>query len=664
MERDLRETPAYREVEAFFRACLEPGFGAVTGLGTPEASPDGRLVAFPGEVLAGFEGHERSRICLAAADGSGWRTITAGPNDDVQPRWSPDGSTLTFLSDRLQEGRLQVYALDARTFGEARRLGDVAGVVEHHRWSPDGTRLLLVVAGEHAEQADALGSGTLGRGDAAAPGWLPDVESTDEADEWRRLWVLDAVTGEARCISAEGRNVWEASWLGDDAAAAIVSGAPGEGAWYGAELAVIDVVDGSERTALTSDIQLNFAEGSPDGRTVAVIEALCSDRYVAAGDLVLVDAGSGERRTVDAGPVDVSWTRWTDDGIFAIGLEGMDAVALHVDPSTGAAHELWRTGEGVGDYQPAGSPLPGGGFAVAVASARRPPAIVAVHDGAERELAATDHAGRAESIRHLGRSERISWDAPDGLRIDGLVRTPAGVGPFPLILLVHGGPVGAVTEGWLGTTQALLLSKGYAILMPNPRGSSGRGRHFAERVVGDMGGDDAKDLLAGVDAVVAAGVADPDRIGIYGGSYGGFMAAWLPAQDPRFRAAVSISPVTDWYSEHFNSSLIDWVGDFLRDVPEEPGGQHHLRSPVLMGETLRTPTLLTAGRNDRATPPGQAVEMFRALRARGIPAEVVVYPDEGHGVRDFPAVLDLTTRTLGWFERYLKPAGGAGTPVR
>ena len=247
----------------------------------------------------------------------------------------------------------------------------------------------------------------------------------------------------------------------------------------------------------------------------------------------------------------------------------------------------------------------------------------------------------------------MTWTAPDGLRIDGLLRTPAGDGPFPLLLLVHGGPVGAVTDRWVGTTNAMLHARGYAMLMPNPRGSSGRGRAFAERVVGDMGGEDTKDLLAGVDAMVAAGVADPERIGIYGGSYGGFMSAWLPTQDARFKAAVAISPVTDWYSEHFNSSLIDWVGDFLRDTPEEPGGEHHRRSPVLMGDALRTPTLLTAGGHDRATPPGQAVEMFRALRARGVPSEVVIYPGEGHGVRDLPAVLDLVTRTLRWFERFM-----------
>jgi len=131
------------------------------------------------------------------------------------------------------------------------------------------------------------------------------------------------------------------------------------------------------------------------------------------------------------------------------------------------------------------------------------------------------------------------------------------------------------------------------------------------------------------------------------------MAARLPAIDDRFKAAVAISPVTDWYSEHFGSSLIDWVADFVDGDPAEPGGQHHERSPALAGGRLRTPTLLTAGANDRATPPGQAVEHFRALRARSVPAAAVVYPQEGHGVQNLPAAIDLAARVVEWFERFM-----------
>jgi dipeptidyl aminopeptidase/acylaminoacyl peptidase len=659
MERDLRDTPIYREVEAFYREALAPGFGSFEDVSGPEPSPDGRWVAFEGEVLTGLEGRPGRRIGLAAADGSGWRIGTTGPNDDVDPRWSPDGATLTFASDRARKGRFQLYALDTGAIGEARPLPPVPGIVEHHRWSPDGSRIAIVVAGERAEQADALGSGTLGTQEEH-PAWIPEVESSEDVDEWRSLWILDVASQEVRRVSHEGTNVWEASWLGVDAVAAIVSDGPTEGDWYRAHLATIDATTGEERLLHRSDVQLSFAEGSPDGTRVALIEAVCSDRYVAAGDLLLVDAASGAARRIEV-PADASGVRWRGDGLLGFALDALEAVAYEVDPISGTAIERWRTPDAVGGYQPAGAPLgEGGAFVIARSSWTRAPEIAIVDDGRDRTIVATEHAGHAFRRGHIGGRQRVRWAAPDGLEIDGLLTAPRGDGPFPTILSVHGGPVGATVDRFPSPATALLVGRGYAILAPNPRGSSGRGRAFAAAVVGDMGGADSFDDLAGIDAVVELGVADPERVGVMGGSYGGFMAAWLPTVDPRFKAAVSLSPVTDWYSEHFNSSLIDWVGDFLGADPAEPGGEHHRRSPVLRGDRLRTPTLLSAGLRDRATPPGQAVEMFRALRARGVPCEVALYPEEGHGVGSYPAAIDLVTRIVAWFERHM-PAASPGS---
>jgi dipeptidyl aminopeptidase/acylaminoacyl peptidase len=225
--------------------------------------------------------------------------------------------------------------------------------------------------------------------------------------------------------------------------------------------------------------------------------------------------------------------------------------------------------------------------------------------------------------------------------------------------LIHGGPIGAAGDGFPGASTALFLARGFAILQPNPRGSTGRGQAFARGVVGDMGGADLGDDLAGVDAVVEAGIADRERLVLIGGSYGGFMATWIPTQDGRFKASVAISPVTDWWSERFDSSLGSWVGDFLGGEPLDVSSEYTARSPVLHADRVTTPVLLTAGRHDRATPVGQAVEFYRALRERGIPTEVVKYPQEGHGVGEFPATLDLATRTVAWFERFLPPASGS-----
>ncbi|MGH2594504.1 MAG: alpha/beta hydrolase family protein [Actinomycetota bacterium] len=141
---------------------------------------------------------------------------------------------------------------------------------------------------------------------------------------------------------------------------------------------------------------------------------------------------------------------------------------------------------------------------------------------------------------------------------------------------------------------------------------------------------------------------------------GGFLSCWLPVRDQRFKAAVAISPVTDWTSQHFNSNIGHWDSDFLKDRPEHPGGEYHARSPVLFADRVTTPTLLTAGRNDRCTPAGQAIEFYRALRWRGIETEVVIYPEEGHGVVNFPALIDVMTRTVAWFERFMPPGAPAG----
>ena len=204
---------------------------------------------------------------------------------------------------------------------------------------------------------------------------------------------------------------------------------------------------------------------------------------------------------------------------------------------------------------------------------------------------------------------------------------------------------------------ALLLSRGYAVFCPNPRGSGGRGRAFTDMVVGDMGGADAHDVLSGIDHLVELGLADPDRIGVFGGSYGGFMSAWLPAIDERFKAAVSISPVTDWVSQHFTSSLAEWDASFVGGAPTDPGTFSRF-SPVMRHGQLSTPTLLTAGANDRATPPGQAIEFWQALRLQDVPAELVIYPQEGHGVGTYPAVLDFNARLVAWFDRYLPTGEG------
>jgi dipeptidyl aminopeptidase/acylaminoacyl peptidase len=665
MDRDLRATPLYREIEEHFRRVLAPAFGRISGVMDPAPSPDGRSVAFTGSKLERLEGLPETRVCVVDLESGDLREITGGPNHDHLPRWSPDGARLAFLSDRASAGRFRPYLLDAGQVSEATAAPEIDGTVEYLAWSPDGRSILLGVAGLGADKAGAEGSGTTTADDDDVPPWIPDVEGADDAGDRRRLDVWDPVGGSVRTVSPPELNVWEAAWCGPGTVAAIVSDGPGEETWYASRLVLIDAATGGDGGGArelyrpqTIERQIALPVGSPSGGRVAVVEAVTSDRGVVAGDVVLLDPSTGETVRADAAGTDVTWLSWRDDDrLLYAGQRGLDCVAGDIDGATGSATELWANGESFGQRYPQAEPLGTDGFVAVLEGYDRPPEIARFREGKFDTVASFAHDGTRYVGEVGGRLERVSWPAHDGRDIDGLLAVPDGPGPHPLLVHVHGGPVWAYRNRWAmgnGFTT-LLVARGYAILHPNPRGSSGRGQEFAGLVVGDMGGDDTKDVLAGVEAMIDRSVADPERIGVFGGSYGGFMSAWLPTLSDRFAASVAISPVTDWYSQHWNSNIGRWDSEFLKADPATPGGPYFERSPVMFASRVRTPTLMTAGLQDRCTPPGQAVEFYRALREHGVEAEVAVYPQEGHGVRKMPALFDFCTRIVGWFERFMPP---------
>ena len=511
MERDLRETPLYKDVEDFYRRSLGPGFGRTSDVSDPRPSPDGRCIAFRGDQWERLDGHTLGRIGLAATDGSWVRQITNGPHDDDQPRWSPDGRTLTFRSDRAAEGRHQLYALDVDAIGEARALPVVEGVAELHAWSPNGTAVMVVVAGLEAEQSDAVGSGVIGQSEDLPP-WIPEVDSFDGVDRTRRrLMIMEMASDELRPGCRADLNIWEADWCEEDCVVAIASEEPGESAWYRARVVMIDTSAGTDRTLFESDVQLGWVSSSPTSDVVAVVEAVCSDRLVVAGDLVLIDPADGTVRRPDTLGVDVAFLSWRADGVLiATGVRGLETVVLEVDVEAGIAKERWATSEAGGRFFLAAAPV-GDDIVIALNSAARPPELVVVSGHDPRTIVSTSNDGTDVVRSSVASRTVLSWTAPDGLEIQAFLTLPHGDGPFPLILDVHGGPVWAFADSWPGTFTGFLLSRGFALLQPNPRGSWGRGRDFASQVVGDMGGADAQDLLAGVDHVLEMGIADPGR---------------------------------------------------------------------------------------------------------------------------------------------------------
>ena len=260
--------------------------------------------------------------------------------------------------------------------------------------------------------------------------------------------------------------------------------------------------------------------------------------------------------------------------------------------------------------------------------------------------------------------ERVSWRSADGLAIDGWLLRPHGPPPYPLILNIHGGPV----QYWRPAILVrkllhvpILLKRGFAIFLPNPRGSSGRGAAFSQRVIGDLGGGDAQDLTSGLDALIERGLACPGRIGVTGVSYGGFMTAWLMTQSDRFAAAVPVSPHTNQITAQLLSNVGQFMAHLLSDDMSDPNGRYFERSPVLQVRKPLAPTLNICGGMDRITPPEEAVQLHAALIEAGTRSVLVSYPEEGHGIRRLPAALDCAARISAWFIEHV-PGSGGGQP--
>lgn len=651
MTKDIRNTKYWESAQEHFDSALRPGLGQVTSAVQPNVSRQDGRVAFTGTIFTELAGLPGTRICIADSIGGAVQVVSEGASDHC-PQWSPDGGTLAFLTDTAVPG---VHQLVLRTDAGCSSTPQVDGSVEWIRWAPDGNRILLGVADLGADLAGAQGSSTLSSGEDALPAWFPEVLEAEQGSGWRRLWIYDIAGDSMQVVSREGMNAWEAGWMGEEIAV-IATDQPGEEAWYQAELLLLDPRTGTERPLLSSKIQLGVLAGAPAGGRLAVVEAVCSDRGIVAGDLLVVDT-NGSTVTVPTDGVDVTWAQWSDDRTLAwMGIRGMTTVAGVWSLDEGH-RQVWESSiESCGLYYPEASVTPDGGLVIVRESYHLYPEIAKIEiSGNIQTITSFEHAG-AEYIRGVGGSTKpYRWTAPDGLEIEGLLTLPEGDGPFPLVVFIHGGPVWAYRPMWsmLFDYTPYFASKGWAVLHPNPRGSSGRGKDFARAVVGDMGGADTHDFISGVESTIADGVVDPDRVVVTGASYGGYMSAWLPTQTDIFAASIPIAEVSDWSSQHWTSNIPHFDTVCLDASPFDRDGKYWDRSPLVHAARVQTPMLHITGALDRCTPASQAVAFHKALCEVGAVSECLIYPQEGHGVRAFPAVIDHLARMSEFLDRHI-----------
>ena len=609
-------------------------------------APNGRTLAFSLAAAAAEKGKRpESSIWTADLEGNCVQA-TRGGGVDASPRWSPAG-TLAFASDRGHPGRMTLHLLGPGS-GEARAHGQIEGSVEDMQWAPDGKSLLVLAADLGADRAGIQAATRIEEQGADEN----DPKVTRPFRAWRRLYLVDGESGETRAVSPERVNVFEFDWDGERAVA-ICSDEPTESAWYNAYLAALDLEARVAETLYRPEWQIEAPCLSGDSGTVCFAEGFCSDRGVLAGDVKALDLSSGAVRDVETGCDVSTFQRAGEREFWFAARRGLSTVfgKFSVD---GVVEELW-SGEATIGARFQARVSAGGGLVAAVLDAPGAPADVAVFRDADwRRL--TNLNPDAPDPDTVGEWERWTWTAADGLEIEGMLLRPRETAePYPLVVSVHGGPTGCWSWSYLpyGAIGALLGQEGYAVFLPNPRGSTGRGQEFARANLGDMGGGDLQDILAGVDSLVDAGIADGERVGVIGGSYGGFMSAWAITQTDRFACSIPMAAVTDWRSFHLTTNIGRFDELFLDADPFEVGGEYDARSPVVQAKHCKTPALLIHGREDLCVPVSQAQEMYQALVEAGCETELVLYPREGHGMLERDHLVDVWTRVRDWFARFL-----------
>jgi dipeptidyl aminopeptidase/acylaminoacyl peptidase len=411
---------------------------------------------------------------------------------------------------------------------------------------------------------------------------------------------------------------------------------------------------------------------SNDGKTllfVAPVNRTSQSSYA----VYAVPAQGGEPRRIALGDESCAGglrqPRGSARAVVSAGA-GLETRLCLLDPTTGTLETTYPATEkdresdlGAWDARP----LADGGVVMAVARSTGPEPWEVWAGGAE-------DAGQTGTLRAIsshqdalagivwGRQEALTWTAPDGWELDGLlVRPPgdAGEGALPTVVLVHGGPYGRWSPGfnlgWSNWAQWLALA-GYAVLMPNPRGGYGHGEAFAAAARGDVGGADYRDIMAMVDAAVEHGIADPTRLGIGGWSQGGFMSAWAVTQTRRFKAAVMGAGVSDWRTMVMTSDLPGFEAEISSGAPWDGPEQRRPveLSPIYHARAASTPVLILHGEKDARVPLNQAIGFHRALRAHDVPVELVVYPREPHGIGERNHQIDVLKRVRSWYDRWLK----------
>jgi dipeptidyl aminopeptidase/acylaminoacyl peptidase len=613
---------------------------------TPEASLNLRNVA---DLQFSPDGERLALVVMEPAKGTGrlshiWiyergsgvaRQFTFSGKSESAPRWAPDGKELAFLSNR-GEDQQQIFLM-SMSGGEARAITKGKRSVKAFEWSPDGKTIAFLAPDAKTEEEEKKEKDK------------DDAKVVDKDDKHARLWILNVATGETRALTKPNWNFDELAWLpmGDRL---VVKGTDHpESDQYTERIFAVQVADGAMKELVRPLGPFGRMHVAPDGKTISYVGP--REDGPEPHDLMLLPVTAHAARNLTGASLDrlVQDYHWAKDGSVVLeAAEGFSNLLVTYS-ADGARHDLSVT------PGPAGSmALTADGEIAYVSQSATHPQEVWVWDQKSAPKQVT-HLNDSWKQYALGEPEFYRYKSFDGVEIQAALLRPQGAdgkSRLPLIVLIHGGPTGRWADS-VETWGQLLATHGYAVFYPNIRGSVGYGEKFVEANRGDWGGGDYKDVMAGVEDLVKRGIADPDRLGIGGWSYGGYMAEWAITQTKVFKAAVSGAGMANLISE-FGTEDHPAGDEWFYGVPwEKPEGFLN-SSPFVYLKNAKTPTLVLQGESDTVDPLGQSQELYRGLKRYGVEAEFVVYPREPHGLHEEKHLVDRLNRILAWYDKYLK----------
>ena len=626
-------------------------------IGAPQVSPDGKRVVYTvNEAMMTAEKSEFvTQIWLANTDGGNTFQITYGEKSSTNPKWSPDGNWLAFTSNR-KDNKNNLYLLRVHG-GEAEPLTDLKGNVANFDWSPDGNQIAYTITDLKTDEEEKNDKGK------------NDFRWVDENVKMARLFVVSVMKDalgkrEPRKLTAENYSVGagggDFDWSPDGKQIVFAHvKTPGANDWTTSDVSLVEVASGKVTPLAATVAAEYFPQFSPDGKWIALGISDTPVRWTDLTTIHVVAATGGTPKALassfDGQPVIAGWS---PDGkhIYFTEAKGTGTRIYTIDVAANKITNFNETDEvlsGV-NLNRAGTML---GF-VKQNPESAPEAFVSKVD-----RFAPVQISRANSDTPkmpIGKTEVIKWKSKDGREIEGLLTYPvnykAGT-KVPMLLNVHGGPAGVFQQTFIGGRGsyplATFAARGYAILRPNPRGSSGYGNEFQRANFKDWGGADYQDLMTGVDKVIEMGVADENRLGVMGWSYGGFMTSWIVTQTKRFKAASAGAPVTNLMSFNGTADIPNFVPDYFGGQAWENMETYQKHSPMFNVKGVTTPTLIQHGEADIRVPISQGYEFYNALKAQSVPVRMVVFPRQPHGLIEPRMQIAAMQSNLDWFEKYL-----------